>query len=220
MSARLLLLPLLLALGCGRPPAPPSFDVPADVGQVVLVTPVPPSAAGAVSAEVRGFERRGDGWHEAFSPMRGVVGRNGVIAADRKREGDGHTPAGTYPLGPAFGYAERIDTKLDYRRVTDADLWVDDPDHPDYNRWVPAPTAARSFEKMKRDDDLYELGAVIGYNTAPVVPGRGSAIFLHVWGGPAAPTAGCVAVSRGDLAGLLRWLDRTRNPAAVIRPGG
>ena len=67
--------------------------------------------------------------------------------------------------------------------------------------------------------DLYEYGAVIGYTTAPVVPGRGSAIFLHVWGGAGRPTAGCVAVAKAELVEILRWLDRAKNPAVVIRVG-
>ena len=34
-----------------------------------------------------------------------------------------------------------------------------------------------------------------------------SAIFLHVWKEPGAPTCGCTAMAREDLLELLRWLD-------------
>lgn len=208
----------LFAAGCGRVSSPTAqpFDVPDDCGQVLLVTT---AAADAIPAEVRCYERRGAGWVEPLPPTAGVVGRSGVAPPGEKREGDGRTPTGTFRLGPAFGYAERIDTKLDYRQATDADVWVDDPHSPDYNRWVTMPTAAASFEKMRRDDDLYEYGAVIGYNTDPVAPGRGSAIFLHVWRGAGRSTDGCVAVGKAELVGVLRWLDRAKNPAAVIRVG-
>jgi len=44
---------------------------------------------------------------------------------------------------------------------------------------------------------------VIGYNTDPVVPGAGSAIFLHIARPDLAPTEGCIATGREELAGLL-----------------
>ena len=70
---------------------------------------------------------------------------------------------------------------------------------------------------MKRKDDLYEIGAVIEYNTNPVVPGKGSAIFFHVWGGPDSPTAGCVAIEKPKLAEILKWLDKAKRPKMVIQ---
>src|SRR5256885_1850081 len=78
------------------------------------------------------------------------------------------------------------------------------------------PAAAISFEKMRRDDDLYKVGAVIRYNTDPVVPVRGSAIFLHAWGGRDAPTAGCVALAETDVRAILGWLDRRQNPVILL----
>jgi len=97
------------------------------------------------------------------------------------------------------------------------DLWVDDPASPDYNRWVVrGETAALSFERLRRDDDLYQYGIVIAYNTDPVVAGRGSAIFLHLWAGPDSPTAGCVAVTKADLLKILSWLDPAANPMILL----
>ena len=75
------------------------------------------------------------------------------------------------------------------------------------------------FEAMRRDDGQYELGAVLGWNTDPVVPGRGSAIFLHVWKGPDEPTSGCVALSREHVATLLAWLDAAAVPCVVVIAG-
>jgi L,D-peptidoglycan transpeptidase YkuD (ErfK/YbiS/YcfS/YnhG family) len=150
--------------------------------------------------------------------MDGVIGRNGFAEPGAKREGDGKTPSGVYPIGPAFGYAPSANTKLDYRQATANDFWVDDPESADYNRWVVGKPQAKSFELMKRDDELYKLGAVIQYNTEPVVPGRGSAIFLHVWRGPDSTTAGCVALSESDVASLLKWLDKTKHPVVVLNP--
>ena len=64
-------------------------------------------------------------------------------------------------------------------------------------------------ERMWREDGLYDLVVVIGYNTDPPVAGRGSAIFLHVARPDFAPTEGCIAVARGS-AGRVAAADRSR----------
>ncbi|OGX38309.1 MAG: hypothetical protein A3C36_02495 [Omnitrophica WOR_2 bacterium RIFCSPHIGHO2_02_FULL_52_10] len=153
---------------------------------------------------------------EKFSPMSAVLGRNGLAASGEKREGDGRTPAGIYQIKRAFGYAPRVDTRLDYRQATANDFWVDDPASAQYNQWVTGAPPAVSHEILRRDDRLYQYAVVIEYNTAPVVPGRGSAIFLHVWRGKGIPTAGCVAVSPKNMQKFLKWLDLPRNPVIIL----
>jgi L,D-peptidoglycan transpeptidase YkuD (ErfK/YbiS/YcfS/YnhG family) len=59
---------------------------------------------------------------------------------------------------------------------------------------------------MWRDDHLYDLVAVVGFNDDPVVPGRGSAIFLHLARLDYLPTAGCVALAEADLRAALEQL--------------
>ena len=88
------------------------------------------------------------------------------------------------------------------RAIAPDDGWCDAPDDVNYNRPVKLPYPA-SAETMWRDDHLYDLVAVLGYNDRPVVPGKGSAIFLHLARPDYAPTQGCVAVSRADLEDLL-----------------
>ena len=101
--------------------------------------------------------------------------------------------------------------------MTRQDIWVDDPRSPDYNRLKKrAETAARSFEDMVLPDDRYKHGIVIEYNTHPIIPGLGSAIFLHIWKDPATPTAGCVAISEENLLKLIHWLDPAKEPLIVI----
>lgn len=180
-------------------------------GQVIVVEPLTGS-----QARVTAWELRDGWWHQTLHTMPAVVGRNGIAPAGEKREGDGRTPSGTYPLGLAFGYAPSIETKLKYRQSTDEDHWVDDSKSPQYNRWVNGTPDASSFEEMKRDDDLYEYGAVIEYNTAPIVPGNGSAIFMHVWRGPDKSTSGCVALSRDNLKDILAWLDESKHPVITL----
>ena len=137
---------------------------------------------------------------------RAVCGRGGVRTD--KREGDGASPEGTFPLLYGYYRADRIARPASGLRMTALqpdDGWVDDPADPNYNRPVKLPYPA-SHEEMWLADGLYDLVVVIGYNMEPVVPGRGSAIFLHVARPDFSPTAGCIAIGREVLAGLLGLL--------------
>jgi L,D-peptidoglycan transpeptidase YkuD (ErfK/YbiS/YcfS/YnhG family) len=134
---------------------------------------------------------------------RAAIGRAGV--SRRKVEGDGATPEGVFPLVAAFYRADRVSplpTRLALQPLAPNDAWVDDPADPNYNRLVGLPYPAHT-EAMWLDDAVYDLLVVIGYNTAPVVPGAGSAIFLHVARADFAPTAGCVAIAAPVLAALM-----------------
>ena len=107
-------------------------------------------------------------------------------------------------------------TKMPYRQATDNDFWVDDVHSDDYNKWINGRSGTTSAEKMKREDDLYKVGVVIEYNTNPIVRGKGSAIFLHVWRGEGKPTLGCVAVAEDNILRLLGWLDPAKKPLIIM----
>ena len=137
--------------------------------------------------------------------VRCALGPRGVVAGGEKREGDGTTPAGRWPLRRLLFRADRLGppaTRLAARPLAPNDGWCDAPDDANYNRLVECPYSA-SAERLWRDDGLYDLVVVIGYNDAPVRPGAGSAIFLHVAAPDYAATQGCVAVARDDLIALL-----------------
>jgi L,D-peptidoglycan transpeptidase YkuD (ErfK/YbiS/YcfS/YnhG family) len=206
----------LLAAGCarqGQPPTSPAPGLPVDAEQVVVVRPIP----GALSrVGVSAWERDEGRWAPRWTDLPGVIGRGGFAPAGQKREGDGRTPSGVFRLERAFGYDADLVTGLTYRQATTNDSWVDDPQSPNYNRWVTGRPRSGSFEQMRRDDDLYRVGAVIEYNTESILPGFGSAIFLHVWAGPDRPTAGCVALAEPDVRRLLRWLDRRCRPVIAL----
>jgi L,D-peptidoglycan transpeptidase YkuD (ErfK/YbiS/YcfS/YnhG family) len=171
-------------------------------------------------ALLQAWERNDGNWRAVTPPWPAMLGRSGVVVAAQKREGDGGTPAGVHPIGPAFGYAPTAATRLAYRQATARDWWIDDPASPAYNTWVTNDgKPVVSAEAMRRDDGQYELGAVLGWNTDPVASGRGSAIFLHVWNGPDEPTSGCVALAREHVASLLAWLDAAAAPCAVVLVG-
>ncbi len=133
-----------------------------------------------------------------------ALGSGGVVM--EKHEGDGGTPAGSWPLRRVLFRPDRAEAPrcaLPVAALAPEDGWCDDPSHPAYNRPVTLPFAA-SHEAMWRDDHLYDLVVVVGHNDDPPLPGAGSAIFLHLarqghWG----PTAGCVAFTRDDLLEIL-----------------
>lgn len=148
------------------------------------------------------------------------VGRGGIRPADAKREGDGASPAGIWRLSRLYWRADRAARPrtilpaipLDHRQG-----WAEDPEDPAYNRAIrhPHPFPA---DRMARGDPLYDLCVVTDHNADPVVPGAGSAIFVHLWRRPRAPTAGCVAFRRPDLEWILaRWRPTSR---LVIRLRG
>ncbi len=137
--------------------------------------------------------------------VRCALGPRGVIAADEKREGDGATPLGAWPLRRALYRADRGPrpvTPLPVGTIAEDDGWCDDPADDAYNRPVRLPYPA-SAEVMCREDGLYDLVAILGYNDEPPVAGRGSAIFLHVARPDYGPTQGCVALARPDLEAVL-----------------
>lgn len=135
--------------------------------------------------------------------FRCALGRGGIVAA--KREGDGATPVGEFALRQVYYRPDRVAglcTDLAAIALSPADGWCDDPTHRAYNRPVRRPFAA-GHEALWREDQRYDLLVVLGYNDDPPVPGRGSAIFLHVAAPGYAPTAGCVALARDDLITVL-----------------
>jgi L,D-peptidoglycan transpeptidase YkuD (ErfK/YbiS/YcfS/YnhG family) len=175
----------------------------------VLLLPLQLMAVGlseAAQSEYEKLEYRDGRLRWSRGSAVAAVGRSGVKLD--KHEGDGGTPAGTYPLVSVYYRADRIAppaSKLPVTPLTPKDAWVDEPNDANYNRLVLLPYPA-SAEQMWRDDDLYDLLVVIGYNIGPVIPGAGSAIFLHLATPDFAPTAGCVAIAKEALFGLVPLL--------------
>jgi L,D-peptidoglycan transpeptidase YkuD (ErfK/YbiS/YcfS/YnhG family) len=130
---------------------------------------------------------------------------HGGIRAD-KREGDGATPAGLFTLRRVLWRADRLAdppvTRLPCAPILPTNGWCDWPEDPLYNRPVTLPYPAR-HERMWRDDALYDIVVIIGHNDDPVVPGAGSAVFMHLARTDGGPTEGCVGLAHGDLLALL-----------------
>jgi L,D-peptidoglycan transpeptidase YkuD (ErfK/YbiS/YcfS/YnhG family) len=141
-------------------------------------------------------------------PWAAHVGYHGLSA--HHREGDGTTPLGTFGIGPVvYGLDADPGVRLRYHRLTCGDWWDEDPSSPTYNSFRrvacgAAPPFRGGSEALWRATVAYREFAVVAYNTGPVVPGRGSAIFLHDSTGVA--TNGCVSLARPELLLVLRWL--------------
>ncbi len=145
-----------------------------------------------------------------FGPlrMRCALGRAGRRM--RKREGDGASPSGAWRLRQLYYRADRLARPLcglPSQTIGPRDGWCDDAQDRNYNRAVRHPYLARA-EHLWREDGLYDLIVVLGYNDGPRLKDRGSAIFLHCARDGYLPTEGCIAVCRRDLMRLIPYLAR------------
>ena len=137
--------------------------------------------------------------------VRCALGPAGVVSAAAKREGDGASPAGVWPIREVLYRPDRGPppaTAFRLRAIAEADGWCDDPTDRAYNRLVTLPHPARA-EALWREDGVYDILVILGHNDDPPVAGMGSAIFLHLAKPGYPPTQGCVAIARKDLEDLL-----------------
>lgn len=146
-----------------------------------------------------------------------ALGRSGTIPQEQKREGDGATPEGVFPLRRLWYRQDKvsipIECTLPTKPITPTDGWCDDEKSPSYNKPIllslnlGIDRTLESHERLWRsEDDLYDFIVEIGYNDEPSIPGHGSAIFLHVARTKMTPTAGCIAVSKQDMIKILPFL--------------
>jgi L,D-peptidoglycan transpeptidase YkuD (ErfK/YbiS/YcfS/YnhG family) len=185
------------------------LPVPQSSTQLVTVV----AHAHATSGTLSVWARKGRCWRRIAGPWTARLGRTGL--STRKHEGDGATPTGTYRFGATmYGIEPNPGVRFRYHRLVCGDWWDEDPASPAYNtfRHVAcgrAPPFGGGSEALWRISPQYRYFAVIDYNASPVVPGRGSAIFLHVALGA---TAGCVSLPEPELLQLLRWLRPAAHP--------
>jgi L,D-peptidoglycan transpeptidase YkuD (ErfK/YbiS/YcfS/YnhG family) len=151
-------------------------------------------------------QRIGNGWKASYGgkTWRVAVGLNGIGRG--KTEGDGVSPAGCWPTRTVLYRVDKLGAPprsvFTTAAIDPRDGWCDAPEHADYNRPVRLPFAA-SCEELWRPDDLYDIIVVLGHNDSPIIPGGGSAIFLHVASPGYGPTAGCASMARDDLLEFL-----------------
>jgi L,D-peptidoglycan transpeptidase YkuD (ErfK/YbiS/YcfS/YnhG family) len=210
------------------PPAPTPTTSPLLVNQLVgvdgakQVVAVVAEGYGDTTATLTAYQEGPSGWTQVFGPWSTEVGEDGFAPPGEKREGDLRTPSGSYPFGFFFGIDPDPGVMFPWRAISPSDYWNDDPSSANYNQWIDeavSGTAAAGTDPEPMDDPpYYDYGAVIDYNTDPVVsdPPMGSAIFFH-YTPPGVPTVGCVALpDTNELLAVLRWLNPADDPRIIM----
>ena len=215
-----------------KKPEPPSVKTPfAESLQAIVVTT---KDWNATTGNARLFERKSQTgkWTAVGDPFPIVVGRTGVAWAQDsapekatvfKKEGDGKSPAGAFPLTLVFASAVKPEQlTFPYTKLEEFTECVDDVKSTHYNKIVNRMQVGnfdwKSSEKMLAVGEQYSLGVYVAYNAYPVTSGNGSCIFLHIWKDSSTPTAGCTAMERPNLERIVGWLDVKKNPYLVQLP--
>jgi L,D-peptidoglycan transpeptidase YkuD (ErfK/YbiS/YcfS/YnhG family) len=186
-------------------------SVPA-VQQLIVVTA---ASYRTTYATLSGYRVSGGRRVRVFGPWAARVGYNGIARPGTKREGDGHTPSGTYGFSFFFGVQRNLGFAFSFRHAYRYDVWDDDPNSVRYNEWVDTQVVRDPGVNPEPMHQVpgYDYAAVIAYNLARV-PGLGSAVFLHV--GTGGPTGGCVSLPRAELIRVLLWLRPRDHPRISI----
>jgi zinc D-Ala-D-Ala dipeptidase len=232
----------LIACGNASTPAPPPHvELPPPPAHAVIPAATTQLVTGvidtwdATAATLQLWSRRDRAWQPVGEPWRAVIGATGAAWGDgvhgngppsgrsgpRKHEGDRKSPAGAFYVRAAYGYAAAAPqgTSLPYTAVDERWVCVDDPASAAYATILArgATVDWKSAEQMHRPDALYTWVIDIAHNPAHV-PGDGSCIFFHVWGGHDTTTVGCTAMPEPVLAHLLSVLDPHAAPIYVLLP--
>ena len=250
LAAVLLGLAAVIAVGLGRPEPAGAGTAPvyhptrlAHVGDARQLVVVTGRSATSSYATLRTYQLGADGtWTAKFPAMAARTGWHGWVVANKRVQGTGTSPQGTFRITTAFGLVKNPGTKLPYRHADGNDYWVGDPKDPKtYNLVQPWAAKTRTWrsgeataERLGAYPTQYAFAAVVDFNrpaaasvtwnaphsewvtSKPVNVKLGSAIFLHING--KGSTGGCVSVSKANLLKVLTWLDPAQRPRIVMAP--
>ena len=134
-----------------------------------------------------------------------AIGKSGL--KKNKKEGDGATPIGFFSFDKLYYRADRIKkiyTHLKCKKIKKNMGWCNNPNDKKYNKEFNLKSGKKG-EKLFRKDYKYDLFVPINYNTNPVIPNKGSAIFLHLTK-KYKPTAGCIGLKLNDFLFILKFI--------------
>lgn len=176
--------------------------------QVVIVIGRP----GETQGKLHLFTLVNGEWRTDLEDVPVWFGRSGLTLSEHKREGDGFTPEGYFPIKRILGKGKNSIRHLEYTQIRKFHFWNDDPKSKHYNQLV---SKKEKGAHSLWDSEIYELFVVIEHNTNPSFSGMGSMIFLHPWK-ETKPTSGCVGVNRDMLFKIVETLNGKKNPYLVI----
>lgn len=177
----------------------------------------------ATSGMMTRYEKETGEYKAVYMSVPVILGRNGLgWDKDReplKREGDGRSPAGLFDITSTFGADPTANSALPYWHADEYLICIDDVNDTRYNTmgYLNPGNPPKSFEQMRRNDEVYRNGAVINYN-GERISGRGSCIFFHLNHPDKRPTAGCTAMEEEPLLQLIRWFDPDKKPKLLQIP--
>ena len=137
-----------------------------------------------------------------------ALGKRGI--GTKKKEGDQITPRGSYKIKGILYRRDKIKnlrTKLIKKAINKKMGWCDDPKSKKYNQLIKLPSKF-NFEKLYRNDELYDIIIILNFNTNPIKKNKGSAIFIHVAKNNYSPTKGCIAIKINDIKKLVREINK------------
>jgi L,D-peptidoglycan transpeptidase YkuD (ErfK/YbiS/YcfS/YnhG family) len=140
--------------------------------------------------------------------FRCALGSAGV--KKKTKEGDNITPKGIFKIIKIYyrpDKIKKITTLIKTIKIKKNMGWCDDPRSRFYNKQIKLPSKL-GHEKLYRSDNLYDLIAVLNYNTKPIIKNKVSAIFIHISKKNFSKTKGCIAVKKEDLIYLLSKIKR------------
>ena len=146
-----------------------------------------------------------------------VIGREGAVTANNKKEGDWKTPIGTFDILGVYHRPDRVErpkTELPVYEIKENSVWVDEVESELYNQptTIDNIDASTSHEKLYREDHLYDVFLDLSYNRKPATPGKGGAIFMHIARDEQNPgntsTAGCIALSKENLLEIISGIEK------------
>ena len=167
----------------------------------------------ATTAKLQRYEGSAKAYKKIGKEIEVNLGRSGMKRD--KIEGDGAAPEGIFTLGKVFAY-NKINTKMPFIKASSDLICVDDTSSKEYNKllYISESRGVKSFEFMKREDELYKYGIIINHNPKNRVP-FGSCVFLHIEKSKNSPTSGCTSMSEKNLLTLIKWLDKKENPIII-----
>lgn len=158
------------------------------------------------------FSLKNGMWLDENITCKAYVGSAGI--GNKESDTDNITPRGLYAIGEAFYISTPPSTWLNTFIITENTYWITDINSKMYNKRIESEQVKdwnSAIHMIKSESNRY--GCIINYNTKPVFPDKGSAIFMHCG---TTPTNGSIAMEERNILKFLEILNSEKNPNILI----